>query len=320
MKKCSLLILSLLSGFYIISQTQIDNNGFELWDNVGSTSEEPNNWNGFKTASGTWNSFGSQQVIRSTDVRPNSNGLYSAQLWTKNVTVAIANGNLTLGRINMGSTTPTSAENYNYSQTDDVLFSETLTQIPDSLVFWVKFIPINIDHEARVSCVIHDNVEFKDPNDVGNSNVVAQAIQNFPLTNGNWIRKSIPFTKFTNTNAQFILLTFTTNKDPGVGTDNGSEFTRDNLWIDDVELIYPNNSLNEVINNFPIITYNEGNTLIIKNNKSTANQIIIIGNNGAVVYENASLNQTLKLNLEKGIYFVQIVNENGQFVKKCIVF
>ena len=43
----------------------------------------------------------------------------------------IANGNMTIGRINMGSATAASSENYNYSVVSDTNFSETLTQSPD---------------------------------------------------------------------------------------------------------------------------------------------------------------------------------------------
>ena len=65
MKKTLLLITALagtLSGF---AQTQIGNSDMELWENVGSSTEEPNNWNSFKTGTGSVSGlFGSTTIAR----------------------------------------------------------------------------------------------------------------------------------------------------------------------------------------------------------------------------------------------------------------
>jgi hypothetical protein len=318
MKYITFLNIIFLSNI-LLAQLQIDNSNFEIWENVGASNEEPTNWNSFKSATGTWSAFGAQQLKQSAEVRPGSTGIYSAQLWTRDASLAIANGNMTLGQINMGSTTPDHADNYNISKITDVSFSEILTLKPDSIVFWTKFSPINASHEARISCIIHDNVAFKDPNDVGNSTTVATAISNFATTNGNWIRKSIPFSYSTNTNAQYILCTFTTNKTPGVGTDDGTESTRDNLWIDDVELIYNgSNVINETSTNLLNFTH-QNSILSLFNPTNLKGNFTIYNSNGSIILNENLNSKEIEFNVQKGIYFIQINSEAGNFTKKLLV-
>ena len=234
MKKTLLIINGLLFSLISFSQQQIGNSNFESWEASSPETHEPINWNSFMTASGTWNTFAGQQMDWSTSVRPGSTGTKSVLIWSNSVLGTIANGNLTLGQINMGSTSPANSSNYNYSKTTDVNFSEPLTDTPDSIVFWVKFTPISGGSQARASIVLHNNYNFKDPNEVNDGiHCVATAILNYGTTSGAWVRKAIPFTytgiAATNTH---ILATFTTNMTPGGGSDN------DQVWIDDIELIY----------------------------------------------------------------------------------
>jgi PKD repeat protein len=237
MKK-TILSLSLLTlALQASAQTQIGNSNFEAWESTTSEIAEPVNWNSFKTASGTWNSFGGQQMNRSTSVRPGSTGIYSSRIWARNAGFGVvAQGNMTLGRIEMGSTTASSSSNYNYSSTGSGTYSEAFTDRPDSVVVWVRYKPANTGagHLARISTVIHNNTNnYKDPNDVAGANTIATAILNFPYSGGNWQRLSIPFTYVgTPANAAFILTTIATNNIPGGGTVN------DSLYIDDMELVY----------------------------------------------------------------------------------
>ncbi|WP_430405507.1 PKD domain-containing protein [Fluviicola sp.] len=252
-----LLSLSLLTlTLHASAQTQIGNGNFEGWETATSELAEPVNWNSFKTASGTWNSFGGQQMNRSSNVRPGSTGIYSVRIWARNAGFGVvAQGNMTLGRIEMGSTTANSTSNYNYSNTTDANYSEAFTDRPDSVVVWVKYKPMNTGagHMARISTVIHNNTNnYKDPNDVGGANTIATAILNFPYSGGNWQRISIPFTYVgTPANAAFILTTIATNNVPGGGT------VSDSLYIDDMELVYVPKALfttsgNTVCPNVPV--------------------------------------------------------------------
>jgi len=236
MKKTVLLFAVIAASFTSFSQTQIGNGSMEAWDSPTTSSAEPVNWNSFKTASGSLSAFASQAVWRSTSVRPGATGTYCAQIKCVSVLGVAANGNMTLGQVNMGSSTATSASNYNWSKTSDVNFSEALTDTPDSIVFWVKFTPVNTSHEARMSVALHDTYNYIDGYNVDAGSAphkVAEAQLNYGTTNGAWVRKSVPFVYTGPASANtFIIATFATNKTPGVGS------VGDEVLLDDVELIY----------------------------------------------------------------------------------
>lgn len=233
MKKIYVTAFSVVFSFGIMAQTQIGNSGFENWEAI-SDGFEPVNWNSFLDASGGMSGFAQSQIEESTDIRPGSSGTKSAKIWSRSVFGIIANGNVTLGRINMGSSSPSNSSNYNRSVTADPNYSETLTVRPDSIVFWVKFTPNGHSENARMKATIHDNYDYRDPEDAAaTDHVVGTAITNFPSTAGEWVRKSIPFDySGVASDQQFILVTFATNETPGGGANN------DQVWIDDVELIY----------------------------------------------------------------------------------
>lgn len=239
-----LLSLSLLSlTLHANSQTQVGNSNFEQWESTTSEIAEPVNWNSFKTASGGLNSYAGQQMDRSTQKRPGSTGTYSARIWTRDINVIFttvhANGNITLGQIEMGSATATSSSNYNYTNQSSTSFSEAFTDTPDSLVVWVKYKPVtpSASLTGKASCVIHKSLStgsFKDPNDVNGTNVVAKAIAPINYNSGNWQRLSIPFTYTGEPTSQaaYVIATFTSCYTPGGGSGG------DSLLIDDMELVY----------------------------------------------------------------------------------
>ena len=112
----------LLAGFAFTAsaQYQIQNGNFEEWENVGSATEEPAHWNSFKTASGSLTSFGKKQVEKLSENAPGSNGSACVRVFAASTLGVVAQGNLTTGQINMGSTNATDASgNYNYTNTSD---------------------------------------------------------------------------------------------------------------------------------------------------------------------------------------------------------
>lgn len=242
MKKI-LLSLSLLTlTLHANSQTQIGNSGFESWETTTDETAEPINWNSFMTAdaTGIYSAAKQPQMDRSTDKRPGSAGTYSVKIWTRNVPVfnIKANGNMTLGRIKAGSTTPDDPANHNKTIQSDPNFSEAFTDTPDSVVFWVKYVPVtpSATLKAKASFVIHKSLasgDFKDPNDVAGANAVASAITEISYNAGNWQRIAVKFNYLGNpADAAFIIATFASCYVPGGGN------TNDALFVDDIELVY----------------------------------------------------------------------------------
>ncbi len=236
---------------------QLLNGGFEDWQNVSGGSE-PNHWNSFLTASGSFTSFGANQISVQNGGRPGSTGSKFLKMWSRSVLSLNANGNITTGRINMGSTSAANEANHAYTDRSNPDFHQTMTARPDSIVFWAKYNPTggNANSRARIAATIHGDVNFIDPERSNqNSFVVGKAIHNFNKTNDQWVRFSVPFDySFPSNDPLYILITLTTCETPG-GCGSSDE-----LFIDDIELIY-----SYITANNDVYTINQGDNVNISN-------------------------------------------------------
>lgn len=250
------------------AEKQIPNSGFEVWMNEGETVAEPVGWHSFKTAGGNLSMMGGDQLHESSDVRPGSLGSRSARINSNQILGIPANGNLTTGRINMGSMTAADITgNYNFTDLTDPAHALPFTTVPDSLTFWVKFmmtdklyqstglfqgfyVTDSSDMYAALTVTIHDgDTSYQDPNVDSlkqgmETHVVAKAQQLFPDTKGEWVRYSVPFESGMSDKPEYILVSLTTNINPGMGP-GSTATTADTIWIDDMLMIYnPTVSLN----------------------------------------------------------------------------
>ena len=302
MKKTILFAFSLATTL-VSAQTQIGNSDLESWENVAGD-QEPTNWNSFLSADGSMNWAAANQIESSSDVRPGSSGVSSARIWSRDVFTIIANGNMTLGQINMGSTTPNDPDNYNISVITDPDFSEAFTDSPDSLVFWAKFNPVSSSSMARVKATIHNNNPYRDPQDAASDTYVVDIAElNYGTTNGAWQRFSVPFQYVGPASTRsFILVTFTTNMTPG-GGDGGDE-----VFIDDIELIYNPVGIEEHVSNVNAWLNNETNTLNFEGNVLDGTYSVHNAN-GALVQE-GSVKSQVEFNQNTGVYFVTVKNDD----------
>ena len=317
MKKILLGVFAVSTAFVSFAQTQLTNSGFENWESV-SGGFEPVSWNSFLTASGSLNGNAANQIEESSDVRPGSSGTSSCKIWSRSIFTIIANGNVTTGRINMGSFTPSGADNYNYSDIDatDGDFSEAMTDTPDSLVFWVKFIPNGHSDNARVKATIHDDYEYRDPEDMAaSSHIVATAVLNYPSTSNQWVRKSVPFDySGPASTPAYMLITFTTNENAGQGAGD------DQVFIDDVELIYNSTSgiASNVIENMNVFVNNETKTLNFKSTQPFDGTYVIYNMAGAQVQSGAMMHE-VALDLTSGVYIVSYTDGTTARQEKIFV-
>lgn len=313
--------LLLLSSFVLLSvssfgQGQFENADFELWENIGSATEEPENWSGIKTASGngTLISFAPQAITRSTDT-PSGSG-YSVQLESNTVFGTVANGTVTCGRLNVGSATASDPSNYSYTDTGDAAWSQALTDTPDSIVWWAKFTAADTvaADSARMKATLHDDYNYQDPEDATSSmHVVATAVKNYPHT-GMWVRYSAPFDySGPLSNNTYILVTFTTNKTPGGGSGG------DVVLIDDVELIYNQSNIGIEENDAEDVVVamdNVNNQLVVKSASDLSGNYTIVNSAGQIVQE-GQLAAKIAFEAESGVYFLHIegAKSSHQFVK-----
>ena len=301
-KITTFLAFTLFIGF-LFGQTQIGNSNLELWSNVGAPTEEPDNWNGFKTGSGNFSGFANKQLEQSSSIRAGASGMYCARIWSTSVLGITANGTMTCGRINMGSTTPANAANYNYSSIADPNFSETCASIPDSIVFWAKYTQAGSGSQmARLHAVVHDSYDTRDPIDaLSQPHVLADAALNYSSTNGAWARFSAPFVASVNTGliAEYILVTFATNSTAGGGAAN------DEVLIDDIQLIY--NSGAGITTNTDLaltVNYSDASGVQFFSDQIIDGQLSIVNVLGGIEFEGAMKNN-VSVKLHSGVHFAR---------------
>ncbi|MBR0077063.1 MAG: T9SS type A sorting domain-containing protein [Bacteroidales bacterium] len=243
----ALTIILLILPMALNAQTpvyQLPNPGFENWDNnYASSNDEPTSWNGFPSAHCPLSIGGGTATAtrheRSTDVRPGSTGNYSCKIYATVVnllfTTVTANGNLTTGQINIGSSTADDASsNYNFTNRATDGLNQPFHGKPDSISFWAKFTCPSSSQYARMSCIIHDDYDEHDPTTTTEqqNHLVGTAVREFLPTNG-WMEFRVPVDyNHPATDPQYILMTFTTNKVAGAGS------ASDYVWIDDITMIY----------------------------------------------------------------------------------
>jgi len=238
---------------------QLKNSGFEDWHTatlssmMGTASgDEPNNWHDMLSCSygnpvigyfAAYNPF----VFKTDTVRPGSAGKQAALLRSFEIFGIVANGTLTTGRLNAGSTTAEDLSNHAYldmSKTDKDSngdpFYQTVSGTPDSVAVWMAFkqgTPNATYPHATLSAALTDGTYYQDPDSVTYSNVRALAKDTTITTTFTtglpvWKRVVVPFNMIdANVEGKALLLTMATNANPGKGS-------TDSLYVDDLSLIY----------------------------------------------------------------------------------
>ena len=243
---------------------QLPNAGFETYHtatvtspydpNKKATSDEPDYWHSFMSASGNpllvYMAGYNPVTFKCDDVRPGSTGKQSLMLKSIDMSLAIANGTITTGRMNTGDYVASNTDaNYAWSdmsKTDKDAhgdpFYATLYSLPDAMKVWLKFKQgtANAEHPyATATAIINDGTEFHEPapSETTYTNVVGEA-RNAKITEtgDEWKEFTIPFTYDAfaqyGAKAKSVLVTLSTNADAGKGSDG------DLLYVDDLSFVY----------------------------------------------------------------------------------
>ena len=243
---------------------QLPNAGFETYHtatvtspydpNEKATSDEPDYWHSFMSASGNpllvYMAGYNPVTFKCDDVRPGSTGKQSLMLKSIDMSLAIANGTITTGRMNTGDFTASNTDaNYAWSDMSNTdkdahgdPFYATLYSLPDAMKVWLKFKQgtANAEHPyATATAIINDGTEFHEPapSKTTYTNVVGEA-RNAKIaeTGDEWKEFTIPFTYDAfaqyGAKAKSVLVTLSTNADAGQGSDG------DLLYVDDLSFVY----------------------------------------------------------------------------------
>lgn len=232
--------------------TQIYNSDFEDW----SGKDYPNapvGWHSFETVGGNplFVSFAKSKLHTSkntTNLHDGTTGKSCLKLVPRDLSLALANGTITTGRMNAGAGVATDSKNHawmdisNTESADGHPYYALLNERPTALSVWVKFTQGTPQAEhpyATVSAAITNGKRYQEPTANNDSSVVIGYAQNKQISTngGQWQHLYVPFRynskNFNKTDEpKAIMVTFSTNADPGQGS------AGDVLLIDDLELVY----------------------------------------------------------------------------------
>lgn len=220
---------------------QIANADFENWTD-DENAKIAEGWNSFDTAAGLLASFASMSPMPQKIEGYKGNGV---RIVSKDLLgVAYANGNITTGHINMGSTNPADATNYNFTDRTDVNGNMPFAGRPDAFEVYARFTPGTAKAatdeaeeqpalQGRVQLILHKDAAYHDPEiaemadeKVGSANVLISATEEWTKFTGEF-----SYTTDEAPEVQYLLASATTNPVPGASKD-------DQLDLDELRLIY----------------------------------------------------------------------------------
>ena len=209
MQKLYLVFIVLISVCLLNAQTAITNGNLESWQNVGSNTEEPTQWNSNKTGGGQAGSSLAPQTCYREASNPHG-GTYCARVVSGNALGIVVNGSLATGKIEAPSTNK--SEGYIRTIATDPNYAMPFTGRPDSLIFWYRYTKQGSDF-PRVEARLHVGNAYAPEAPVNNNhpdstvNIIARAQWQGPATTvSGWTRIAVPFIYVDNRTPQFILI------------------------------------------------------------------------------------------------------------------
>lgn len=271
-----------------MAQDQLTNAGFEEWEEVSYKKgmknvkgNEPLYWSSFIDGTGDWKSTAvAEQLFMVEDPRPDSAGRLSAKITSNTINIlsiqVVAQGNLTNGCVNMGSTTATDAQgNYNYINHDRADQAMKFTGRPSSVKLWLKG---SCAYNASVAIHLVGKGYFQDPAVDGRNTAkhIGYATQTFAVTNV-WKEYEIGFAYIEDGAPEYALVNISTSAEPGKGS------AADVLFVDDIEMVYDMTPVSDAIadkTSYDNVTYSlsgqkvapDTNGIVIRNGKKFVNK------------------------------------------------
>lgn len=318
MKKTLLFISAILLASTINAQQQLQNPGFEDWDDVGTSTQEPTNWSSLKTADALA-SLTPEVLSRVTG----RTGDWAVELEVKSVLGIKANGLMTNGRVH-ASMLP--SEGYVYTNSDDSKWNTPFTDRPDSIVGWYKHDPQSGDR-SKIEIILHTGTVGRLPmNATTITNKVGRARFDFTSSETEWTRFAKEFNYSSSVDPEYVLVTISAGD-----STIAKEGTK--LWIDDLELIYnsvePGDTTNPGDTTGPSVGLQDHQIYDMAINGSKGYLYFGVEEDHEVFYSVADVTgkivqqgraqATLPFRHDNGIYFIHVKTAKESFTKKLYI-
>lgn len=304
------LVISLLLPVAFYGQ-QIENPGFENWENAGTVKDEPVDWSTIKTSDDPGiSSVAPVTFDRSEDAH---SGNYSLKLYNVKVFSVVATGAITNGRFhaeyNLDST-------YSFTQQDDPKWNTAFTSRPDSLMGWFKFFPRG-DDAAQFKVILHID-ECKLPENGTFHNWIGMAVHvtERGVTYDTWTRFSVPFTYFNDSTPEYVMIVVNSG-------DSTTAVDSSYLLVDDLQLIYGPQGISSpgIPESFLINGYGSLSIKLEPAEEYLHRRLYLYDMTGQTILSKKLENNQVILpeGLPQGIYVAVLDGKNGKFVQKIMI-
>jgi len=304
----TIIISTFLISNCIVAQQQIQNPGFENWEDAGTVEDEPVNWSSIKTSDDIfYNNLAPVVWGKSTDAH---SGNYSLSLFNVG-SLVIASGTVSNGRYH---TQLPADSSYVFTDVNDNQWNSPLTGRPDSVVGWYKCNASENDF-GTVKFLLHKGYAQIPGDELNNIGMAYWELPSAEITV--WTRFSIPFEYYTSETPEYYLAILTSGN--GVDAQLGST-----ALFDDLEFIYNGSSIGELpVQNLDI--YINDNNLVINTVSQTKSpfELVLRDVSGRIVYKEThklSGNNYIDISpLNPGLYIATAINSNELYMNKIMI-
>jgi len=301
----------LLSIPVYLSGQQLENPGFENWENAGTVKDEPVDWSTIKTADDPGIAAVAPVTFdRSTDAH---SGNYSLKLYNLSVFGLVATGAITNGRFHAEFDL---SKSYSYTQHDDPKWHTVFTWRPDSLVGWFKFFP-NDDDRCQVKVILHvDECKLPENGTLPNWVGMAVYVSEPGVTHDTWTRFSVPFDYYSDILPEYEL-TVLNSGDSTTAVDSSY------MLIDDLQLIYPSSGISEhrVAEPFLTIMQNTIHIDLADQEEYLGQWFYIIDISGRTILQRKPESNRIDIpeNIPAGTYVAVLKGKSQQYSQQIII-
>jgi len=300
--------LIIIAGF-ATAQLQIQNAGFENWEDAGTVVDEPVNWSSIKTSDDIYfNNLAPVVWGKSTDAH---SGNYSLSLFNVG-SLVIATGTVSNGRYH---TQLPADSSYVFTDVNDAQWNSPLVGRPDSVVGWYKCNAGQNDF-GTVKFMLHKGYAQIPGTEETSIAMAYWELPSIEITE--WTRFSIPFEYTSNETPNYYLAILTS----GNGVDAQLNST---ALYDDLEFIYNNgSSVSELpvqdlniftrYNNLVIKTLSSSNSSFDFELRDISGRLVHHGNIKLSGYNSIDISE-----LNNGLYIATAINSDEYYMSKVMI-